>query len=420
MIPALEVAEEMIKDLVPGFFKMIFFFFCMGLILFFIGTICKASDTLASNVRFDGFIAQSYIWTSDNQVYDRNFRGFEAGLRAAVNLGDNIEIRGLLKAEPAFKDGTKIEVEYFLADIFTQLNNTTYGIRGGKLFTSWGFHGDTRLNPALRLGVTPTQPLTILWPRKKAIYDNAYGGYIYSDGSLFNLCNYSVGIGYLEHDQPRPTEDYTYGADGSYPEQLTFIPVYMEASIANHRLRVDYLDTTQQNTIPYPATYDWYTTDQLVPIYGKFQGTFDLWLLGYQYYHKLFTFTFENVRMKYKDFTTDVYPLMQMQYNLPERITLSINETVRYYNVMFQVPLLNGIILHVSYGWIDHDKDFQQGYENDWNINNGITWAPDDTWAFKVELFHIEATWPISYAENREEDFVNVWQQFGTSIAYSF
>lgn len=155
---------------------------------------------LPGDLQIHGFVGQSYITTSDNDVFGNSDSGgsfglTEAGLNASARPLSRLQISAQVLSRRAGKDNNGMpRLDYGFLDYRLYSHEVNqFGIRVGRLKNPFGFYNDTRDVPFTRPGIL--LPQSIYFDRVRNISLSSDSVQLYGDAAVFKLGTLSTQFG---------------------------------------------------------------------------------------------------------------------------------------------------------------------------------------------------------------------------------
>ena len=377
------------------------------------GHACKLFGSgYATNFDIRGFVSQSYIYSPDNKVKNQDFKGFEAGLQFNYDLTDFSVIRGLLKfsQSPTGKED-KLFFDYLLLDSYSSYKEVTFGVRFGKLPLAYGFYNDTRGNPVTRQGII--SPPHIIWPNTQALYDGGNGVSVYMYGNIGDL-EIDIEKGYSENPYLNQKEDYSMGVEGVDLDYFSTDNWHLQLDYNNHRLRFDHIISKGF----YDIMSEYWNNYPNVPNNQKIDKnniTYAIRYIGYQFWQRYWSITFEDVEMNYLGREKDSY-LRDNGYGVIGR------DKVNFQNVILALCVDSSFTFYSGYGRSSKTDKFSKrfGFSRGDSAYIGVE-IEYKKFVIKGEMYKIAGTEFVSRELNPEPDnWKEQWNIYAIQVSHTF
>lgn len=151
--------------------------------------------------QWNAFISQSAIYTSDNDLFSRSddrvsLDLWEAGILFTKGLADQLDFSAqLLGRKVSEYSDEDIRIDYaFLNYQLAQSQNSTFGIRVGRIRSSYGLYNETRDIPHTRTGIL--MPQSVYFDKTRNTFFSADGAEFYGFHDIGdNRLAYQVFLG---------------------------------------------------------------------------------------------------------------------------------------------------------------------------------------------------------------------------------
>ncbi len=158
------------------------------------------SKELPGDFQIHGFVGQSYILTSDNDVFGNSDAGgsfgfTEAGMNASARLSPKLQLSSQMLSRRAGQGTTATpRLDYAVLDYRVYSHETNqFGIRVGRLKNPFGFYNDTRDVPFTRPSIM--LPQSIYFDRTRNLGLSGDSVQVYGETAVSNLGTVSTQFG---------------------------------------------------------------------------------------------------------------------------------------------------------------------------------------------------------------------------------
>ncbi len=371
----------------------------------------------SGDLQIHGFASQSFITTSDNNVFGNSDNGGSFGF---TEIGMNALLRPLPRLQLSAQglsrragEGTSItpRLDFALADyrLFSQ-NTNQFGIRIGRLKNPFGFYNDTRDVPFTRPSIL--LPQSIYFDRVRNVGLSADSVQLYGETSHSKIGTFSTQFGVI-----RPivgTKDSEISLVGNRLGDLTpdtsFIGrgIYetndgrLRLAISGAWLNIDY--ERAQNDSLGPGSI------QFTPIYVSAQYNTERWSLTSEYALRYFKYkNFNNEFLDSLNFTGESFYFQGVYRFSPKW------EGILRYDVLFTDRKdRDGKEFADKFGRPSHTRFAK-------DITVGLRWNVTPTFMLRGEYHRVNGTAWLSALDNpTSADTIQHWNLFAIQASFRF
>jgi len=376
------------------------------------------TDNEFGNVQFHGFASQNIISTSDNNFFgdsqDTSTEYYELGLNAIWQLNSRLKFAAqVLSRDAGATDDGKFRLDYAFVDYsFWQTEDTTAGVRLGRMVNPYGMYNDTR-------DIAHTRP-SILLPQS-VYFDVNRNLALSADGGSLYLEQHSE-FGELEFQlsklKPRTRDpdlepalffsDLPGKLEGDLDKTWLARAIY-SYDLDRFRLGI----TTGSIAVKYdPAEIDVVQSAGLVfkPLLAFAQYNSGLWSL---------TGEIASRRIKQQVLVSAQATEIKIRgtsyfVQLTRRLTDSVEVFARYDDLIWNNKDKKGTDFSRATGLPAHSR-----YAKDWTV--GIRWDVNDSWMVRLEAHDIKGTGWLSRLENPNPSLDKEdWRLYAFSVSARF
>lgn len=380
--------------------------------------------SIQGDFQIHGFIGQSYLVTSHNDVFgntdkDGSFGLTEAGINASFRPLPKLLVsaQGLSRRAGKGSSGTP-RLDYAFLDyrLYSHEANQ-FGIRGGRLKNPFGFYNDTRDVPFTRPSIL--LPQSIYFDRTRNLALSGDSVQLYGDISHPKWGTLSTQFGFLfPIVNDRDTRaSVLEGFGGHLTREVSYIGrgVY-ETNDKRIRLAVSGI-WLNANYVPTAAEIGGHLSSgslQFSPVYFSAQYNTERWSLTSEYAIRHFAFSgFNNAKIDSTNFYGESY-YVQGEY----RFTPKWEGFVRY-DALFTDRSDRSGKQWVSENPDDPNRPAHSRYAKD--ITVGLRWNITPEFMLRAEYHHVIGTGWLSRLDNPVlKDTNKEWDLFAIQGSYRF
>lgn len=381
--------------------------------------------SVQGDLQIHGFIGQSYIVTSHNDVFGNSDKGgsfglTEAGLNASFRPLPKLLVSAQVLSRRAGEGNSgmpRLDFAFLDYRVYSHEANQ-FGIRAGRLKNPFGFYNDTRDVPFTRPSIL--LPQSIYFDRTRNLGMSGDSVQAYSDLSHPKWGSFSTQFGIwwpIVHDKDTHASVLAPGMNGNLSREPSYIGrgIY-ETNDKRIRLAVSGI---WLNTNYISASNDTLPTDgsgslQFSPIYFSAQYNTERWSLTSEYAIRHFAYSnFNNGVLDSTNFYGESY-YVQGEY----RFTPKWEGFVRY-DVLFTDRSDKSGKQWASVNPTDPNRVDHSRYAKD--ITVGLRWNVTPEFMLRAEYHHVIGTGWLSGLDNPEKKFTNKeWDLFAIQGSYRF
>ena len=381
--------------------------------------------SVQGDLQIHGFIGQSYIVTSHNDVFGNSDKGgsfglTEAGLNASFRPLPKLLVSAQVLSRRAGEGNSgmpRLDFAFLDYRLYSHEANQ-FGIRAGRLKNPFGFYNDTRDVPFTRPSIL--LPQSIYFDRTRNLGMSGDSIQAYSDLSHPKWGSFSTQFGIwwpIVHDRDTHTSVLAPGMNGNLTREPSYIGrgIY-ETNDKRIRLAVSGI---WLNTNYMAASNDILVSDgsgslQFSPIYFSAQYNAERWSLTSEYAIRHFAYSnFNNRALDGTNFYGESY-YVQGEY----RFTPKWEGFVRYDALFTDRSDKSGK------QWASENPAGRNGLEHSRyakDITVGLSWNVTPEFMLRAEYHHVIGTGWLSGLDNPDRTLTNkVWDLFAIQGSYRF
>jgi len=379
--------------------------------------------SVQGDLQIHGFIGQSYIVTSHNDVFGNSDKGgsfglTEAGLNASFRPLPKLLVSAQVLSRRAGEGNSgmpRLDFAFLDYRLYSHEANQ-FGIRVGRLKNPFGFYNDTRDVPFTRPSIL--LPQSIYFDRTRNLALSGDSVQIYGDFSHPKWGTFSTQLGLLfPIVNDRDTRaSVLEGLGGHLTREVSYIGrgIYetndkrIRLSVSGIWLNANYVPTTAEIEKQLSSG-----SLQFSPIYFSAQYNAERWSLTSEFAIRHFAFSgFNNLKLDGTNFYGESY-YVQGEY----RFTPKWEGFVRYDALFTDRSDKSGR------QWVSEDSK-RDGLEHTRyakDITVGLRWNVTPEFMLRAEYHHVIGTGWLSKLDNPNPTFTNKeWDLFAIQGSYRF
>ncbi len=375
--------------------------------------------SVQGDLQIHGFIGQSYIVTSHNDVFGNSDKGgsfglTEAGLNASFRPLPKLLVSAQVLSRRAGEGNSgmpRLDFAFLDYRLYSHEANQ-FGIRAGRLKNPFGFYNDTRDVPFTRPSIL--LPQSIYFDRTRNLALSGDSVQMYGDFSHPKWGTFSTQLGFLfpiVNDRDTRTS-ILEGLGGNLTREVSYIGrgIY-ETNDKRIRLAVSGI-WLNANYVPTATEQLSSGALQFSPIYFSAQYNAERWSLTSEYAIRHFAFSgFNNQKLDGTNFYGESY-YVQGEY----RFTPKWEGFVRYDALFTDRSDKSGK------QWAsENNKTGQEHSRYAKDITVGLRWNVTPEFMLRAEYHHVIGTGWLSGLDNPDRTQTNkVWDLFAIQGSYRF
>lgn len=379
--------------------------------------------SVQGDLQIHGFIGQSYIVTSHNDVFGNSDKGgsfglTEAGLNASFRPLPKLLVSAQVLSRRAGEGSSgmpRLDFAFLDYRLYSHEANQ-FGIRAGRLKNPFGFYNDTRDVPFTRPSIL--LPQSIYFDRTRNLGMSGDSVQVYGDLSHPKWGSFSTQFGIwwpIVHDRDTKTSVFVPGMHGHLTREPSYIGrgIY-ETNDKRIRLAVSgiWLNTNYMSASNDTLISDGSGSLQFSPIYFSAQYNAERWSLTSEYAIRHFAYSnFNNKALDGTNFYGESY-YVQGEY----RFTPKWEGFVRYDALFTDRSDKSGKqwASETGQNGLEHSR-----YAKD--ITVGLRWNVTPEFMLRAEYHHVIGTGWLSKLDNPNPALTNKeWDLFAIQGSYRF